>query len=142
MSRGKEKPYEDILQLPRHVSGSHPPMPLPDRAAQFSPFSALSGYEEAVREEGRITGERKELNEDAKKLLDEKLQAILARGKDAGETVFTCFRADARKEGGACIVLEGRVKKWEPCERSIILTDGTRIPATEIVDIQNVTVNG
>ena len=130
--------YEDILELPHHVSLSHPHMPLSDRAAQFSPFSALTGYEEAVREEKRLTSERRELDEDAKRLLDEKLQRVLAREGPSGETVFTCFQADERKEGGAYVTLKGHVKKLDPCERAVIPTDGTRILLSEIVDIENV----
>lgn len=133
MNRG----YEDILGFPHHVSVSHPHMPLSDRAAQFSPFSALAGYEEAVREERRLTSKRMAMDEDAKKLLDEKLQRVLARKEAPGETVFTCFRADERKEGGAYITLKGRVKKIDPCGKTVILTDGTHIPVSEIVDIQD-----
>ena len=99
--------YEDILELPHHVSLSHPHMPLSDRA-------------------------------DAKRLLDEKLQRVLAREGPSGETVFTCFQADERKEGGAYVTLKGHVKKLDPCERAVILTDGTRILLSEIVDIENV----
>ena len=71
--------YDDIIHLPHHVSTAHPPMPAADRAAQFSPFAALTGHEAAIRETARLTDERAELDENAKGVLDEKLRMIQAR---------------------------------------------------------------
>lgn len=129
--------YDDILELPHHVSVFHPHMPLSDRAAQFSPFSALTGYEDAVREERRLTCPKTELEEDVRRLLDEKLQSILTRKEPPRKTIFTCFRQDDRKEGGACVTISGYVKKWDPYERCVVLEDGRSIPAAEIMAIQD-----
>ena len=125
--------YEDIINLPHHTSDRHPRMSMADWAAQFSPFQALSGFGSAIRETARITGERVELTEDEKSILDEKLRLLLETG---GEGVFTYFLPDERKDGGACVTTVGTVKKIDPLEGRVILTDQTSIPIEDILEIK------
>ena len=134
--------YDDIINLPHHVSATHPQMSLSDRAAQFSPFAALTGHDAAIRETQRPTEEWVELEEDRKELLDEKLQMIresLAgemRGLGLQEVLFTYFQPDEKKSGGAYITISGKVKKIDEYSRQVILEDGTALAMEYIADIQ------
>ena len=102
--------YDDIINLPHHVSATRPHMSMGDRAAQFAPFAALTGYEDAVREAARLTEERVELTEDAQAALDARLR-LLADGSMAGKAVtLTWFQPDARKSGGAYVTATGILK--------------------------------
>ena len=93
--------YDDIINLPHHVSERHPHMPVSDRAAQFAPFAALTGYGDVIRETARLTEARPELSEDERAEMDQTLRAVLnTQGKNA-EIVVTYFAPDARKSGGA-----------------------------------------
>ena len=125
--------YDDIINLPHPTSAKHPRMPMADRAAQFSPFQALSGFGSAIRETARVTGERVELTEDEKAILDEKLRLLLETG---GEGVFTYFLPDERKDGGAYVTAVGPVKKIDPLEGRVILTDQTSILIEDILEIE------
>lgn len=130
--------YEDIIHLPRPVSKNHPPMPLRDRAAQFMPFAALTGYDAEIRESARLTEEEADLSEDLLDKLNEKmagLQKALKEGRQPQITV-TYFRPDEKKAGGAYIVKEGTVKKTDPYRGTMLLTDGTEIPLTGIFDME------
>lgn len=123
--------YDDIIHLPHHVSASHPQMPLADRAAQFSPFAALTGHGALLQETGRLTEEWAEPEEDQKALLDLNLQQIrralsVRDGASAlPETSFTYFQPDERKRGGTYVTATGRVKKIDESARRILLEDGT-----------------
>ena len=125
--------YEDIINLPHPTSAKHPRMPMADRAAQFSPFQALSGFGSAIRETARVTGERVELTEDEKALLDEKLRLLLETGR---EGAFTYFLPDERKDGGAYVTAVGTVKRIDQLARQVILTDRTAIPIEDILEIE------
>ena len=125
--------YDDIINLPHPTSAKHPRMPMADRAAQFSPFQALSGFGSAIRETARVTGERVELTEDEKAILDEKLRLLLETG---GEGVFTYFLPDERKDGGAYVTAVGPVKRIDQLVRQVILTDRTAIPIDDILGIE------
>lgn len=125
--------YDDIINLPHPTSAKHPRMPMIDRAAQFSPFQALSGYGEAIRETARITGEKAELTEEEKAILGEKLRLLADTG---GEALFTYFLPDGRKSGGAYATVVGTLKKIDPLEGRIVLTDGTTIPIEDILEIE------
>lgn len=124
--------YEDIIALPHHVSASHPQMALADRAAQFSPFAALTGYEDAIDESARLTEEQIELDENAREELDEKLRQIRECGEAHPEITVTYFQKDARKDGGAYVTLTDRVKKIDEYARMISFMDGT------VVRIENI----
>ena len=131
-----ENKYDDILYLPHPVSARHPQMPLADRAAQFSPFAALTGHEAAIRETARLTKERVELDESRKEILDERLQMIRENLSEKPEVTFTYFQPDERKGGGAYLTVTGRVKKMDGYERRILLEDGTVVPLEELIDIE------
>ena len=133
--------YEDILHLPHPVSGTQPQMSMHDRAAQFSPFAALSGYEEAVAEEARLTDEKILLDEYEKQRIDEKLQKIRddlqERGKEEKPRIsVTYFLPDQRKAGGAYVTVTGQVKKMDTYKQQLLLTDGSAIPFQEIVELE------
>lgn len=132
----EENKYDDILYLPHPVSARHPQMPLADRAAQFSPFAALTGHEAAIRETARLTKERVELDESREEILDERLQMIRENLSEKPEVTFTYFQPDERKSGGAYLTVTGRVKKMDGYERRILLEDGTVVPLEELIDIE------
>jgi hypothetical protein len=106
-----------------------------ERAAQFSPFAALTGYDGAIKETARLTDQRIELDEAEKSILDEKLRVIQEQLSKQQEFEFVYFRPDELKEGGTYISVRGTVKKIDKYESFVIMKDGTRIPIEEIVDI-------
>lgn len=128
--------YDDIINLPRHVSSTRPQMPMIDRAAQFMPFRALIGYEDAVQETARLTEERAELTEDEKFILDRKLQSLADRISSKPQITVTWFRPDQKKTGGAYVTTTGQLKKIDDYAGALILTDGERITIEDILDIQ------
>lgn len=128
--------YDDMLELPHPVSKVHPRMDLIKRAAQFAPFAALTGYEDAITEAQRLTDRRVELDENSKELLDEKLQMIWEQGEEKPEVEVTYFVPDQKKEGGAYVTVSGRIKKIDPYQRHIIMTEGMVIPIDEIVGLE------
>ena len=101
--------YDDIIHLTHHVSSTRPHMPMTDRAAQFMPFRALTGYEDAVRETARYTDERIELTEDEKALLDMRLQKLADEISNQPKMTLTYFRPDKKKAGGAYICVTGQL---------------------------------
>jgi len=126
--------YDDIINLPHPTSARHPRMSMAERAAQFSPFQALSGYGEAIRETARLTGRRVDLTEEEKALLDEKLRLL----SDTGEVAtFTYFLPDEKNSGGAYVTAIGSIKKIDPLEGRVLLTDGTAIPIEDILEIES-----
>ncbi len=127
--------YEDIIHLPHHVSKKHPQISMLDRAAQFSPFAALTGYDAAVEETARLTDRRIELDEYEAQHLDERIQKLSEHLQEHPEVSITYFLPDARKDGGEYITVTGSVKKIENYERRIVLMDGTWIPIQEVIKI-------
>ena len=127
--------YDDIINLPRPISKTHPPMSAMDRAAQFSPFAALTGYDAAIKETARLTDEKIELDEYAKDALNERLQILAERIKEHPEIAITYFQPDAKKNGGAYVTAIGAVKKIDEYERFVVMTDGTGIFIEDIVRI-------
>ena len=128
--------YDDIINLPHPVSKTHPPMDIMDRAAQFSPFAALTGYEAAAEEAGRLTQPKIELDESEKALLDIRLHDLEAQLFLHPMAVITCFIPDARKEGGAYCTLTGKITKIDHTRKSLTLETGESIPIENIYDIQ------
>lgn len=137
MTRQKEteKNYDDIINLPHHVSKTHPQMSRENRAAQFAPFMALTGYKEAVDEAERLTDDFSDMDESGKEVLDRKLSFLMERVHEHPEVSITCFRPDSRKEGGAYLTLTGFIKKIDSYEQKIFLEDGKSIPLAFIVEI-------
>ena len=129
--------YQDIITLPHPVSTRHPHMPLPNRAAQFAPFAALTGYDAAVRERARLTGRKPELSEEEKALLDCRQQLLLESARTQPEITVLYFKPDGRKEGGACLSVTGRFKSIDPVRRQLILTDRTHIPLGDILALES-----
>lgn len=130
------KTYDDIIHLPRHVSKKHPQMALSDRAAQFSPFAALTGHGAAIKETARLTDERVQLDEYMINVLSERLQIIADRLKDKPEIMITYFQPDEKKNGGAYVTTTGTVKKIDVYERIVVMTDRQEIPIDDIVGIE------
>ena len=128
--------YNEIINLPHHVSTTRPQMPLSDRAAQFAPFAALTGYDSAIKETGRLTDERIELDEEALTALDRKYQLLMDTLDDALEVTIIYFQPDERKAGGQYVSATGTVKKVDTFGRRILLQDGTRIPLDSIFDLR------
>lgn len=128
--------YDEIMELPHHVSKTRPQMPLSDRAAQFAPFAALTGYDSAIKETGRLTGERIELDEEALTALNRKYQLLMDTLDDAPEVTIIYFQPDERKAGGQYVSATGTVKKVDTFGRRILLQDGTRIPLDSVYDLR------
>lgn len=131
-----EELYGDILALPHPRSKTHPPMDAIARAAQFSPFAALTGYDSAVKETARLTQDRIELDEYTKEALDLRLREIQAHLQERPEVGITYFQPDEHKTGGAYLTIKGRVKKIDSYEQCLVLEDGSRIPIWEIVELE------
>ena len=127
--------YEDIIDLPHHVSASRRQMTMIERAAQFSPFAALTGHDAAVKETARLTDERVELDENQKAILNEKLQMLQENIEHQPEVTFTFFRPDYKKSGGEYIDITGKVKKIMEIEHCVRLADGTEIPIDDLYEI-------
>lgn len=128
--------YNDIIHHPRHQVTERPPMSHWDRAAQFAPFSALSGHSEGTREVARTTQPRMELWEDAVALLEDNLRLIESRIEEEPEVSITYFVPDQRKAGGAYITEVGKVKKMNTFERLLVLVDGRSISMDEMIEIK------
>ena len=127
--------YDEIMGLPHHVSKTRPQMPMSDRAAQFAPFAALTGYDAAIKETGRLTDERIELDVEALSALDMKYQLLMEALDEAPEVTITYFQPDERKAGGKYVSAVGTVKKIDDFERRITMQDGTRIPMDDVLSI-------
>jgi hypothetical protein len=129
--------YDDIIHLPHHVSKTRPQMSMMDRAAQFSPFAALTGYDAAIKETGRLTDEKIELGEETKAVLDRKQRYLSDMISVQPEITVTYFLPDERKSGGTYLSVTGKLKRIDEYERMMILTDGKKIPLDDIMDIES-----
>jgi len=125
--------YDDIIDFPCHVSKTRPQMPILDRAAQFSPFAALSGYGDAVEEAMRLTEEQIELDEDSRENLDRKLMLLKGCMCDRPEVIIAYFQPDDRKEGGIYRMAGGKIRKIDSYGHKLIMEDGTILPMESIV---------
>ena len=126
--------YENIINLPHHVSKSRSPMSRYDRAAQFAPYSALSGYEDAVEETARLTDRRIELDEYEKEKINASLSALFI-SPIGTEATFTFFRPDRRKEGGSYITVRGKVARYDEIRQEICLIGGYKIKMCDVIEI-------
>lgn len=125
--------YDDIINMKYTKSSKHIPMSMHNRAAQFSPFAALSGYDISIEEAGRITDKREILSEDAKRMLDEALSEI--KNDQNRRVVITYFEKDSQKEGGTYKKISGVVNKIDEFTRSVVLWGGKTILTDDIYDI-------
>ena len=128
--------YDDIIDLPHHVSETHPPMSRADRAAQFSPFAALTGYDAAVRESARVTEQRIELDEGVKAELNARLNCILEHLSEHPQVSITYFMPDEKKSGGAYRTVNGAVRKLDSFATTLTLVDGTVVPMEEMIHVE------
>jgi hypothetical protein len=128
--------YDDIMDLPHHVSATRPRMSMTDRAAQFQPFRALTGYEDAVHEAARLTDERIELTEDEQARLDAELQKLADDIAHHPQVTVTYFQPDKKKAGGAYVAAAGCLKRIDDVEGALILMSGERIHVEDILEIQ------
>lgn len=133
-------PYEDIIDLPHPISKIHRPMALADRAAQFNPFAALTGYDDEIREAARFTSEKILLAEDEKQALDKKLQALLLRIDEQPNIEVVYFVADEKKSGGDYQTVRGTLKKMDAIQRHLVFLDGTRIAITDILRLNEIEI--
>lgn len=131
-----EHKYDDIIDLPHHVSTRHPQMSPMDRAAQFSPFAALTGHDAAIKEMARLTEERGELDESRKEELNERLWLIRERLSERPEITFTYFKPDEKKSGGVYLTVTGKVKRIDEYEHQIHLEDGIILLIENIFSIE------
>ena len=131
-----EHNYDDIIHLPHLVSAKHPQMPLMDRAAQFSPFAALTGHAVAIQETARVTEEWMELDESEKAMLDERMQLLRENLSQRPEITFTYFEPDGKKSDGAYLTATGRVKRIDGYGRRVILEDGTDLDMGRLFSIE------
>ena len=128
-------PYDDIINLPHHTSASRLQMSAHDRAAQFSPFAALTGYDSAITETARLTDTQVEMDEYSKADLNEKLCIIQDQIDQQPKVAITYFQPDKMKSGGAYITATGCVKKIDEFEHAVVMQDATKIPIDDIFEI-------
>ena len=125
-------PYEDIVNLPPHISKRHPQPTMMDRAARFAPFAAITGYEEMVLEEARVTEEWVDLTESALEQLNERLVVLQEHLLEQQEITITYFKPDLRKSGGAYVEHTGIVKRIDLYEHLLVMMDGKKISIESI----------
>lgn len=123
--------YDDIINLPHHVSSAHKSMSLYDRAAQFAPFAALTGYGAAINETSRLTEDKIELSEDEQSAINDKLTAA-----DGRRVSVMYFKPDTRKEGGSYVTLAGVIRKIDKYMNRIVMEDGNSIPLSDIIGVE------
>lgn len=134
--------YDDIIHLPHHVSSKRKPMSIYDRAAQFSPFAALTGHDAAIQETARLTDSRIQLDMDGIALLDAQIRQLAEHLSESPQITATCFVPDDRKDGGSYVTITGTVRKILSLEQAILLEDGRtlqfdRISRLEILSAES-----
>ena len=137
MNKRSKWPYEDIVDLPHHVSPTRPQMSRADRAAQFSSFAALTGHDAAVRETARRTASRIDTAEDQRYELDLKQQLLAQVLPSQPEVTVTYFVPDTRKVGGAYVSVSGRLKRIDSRRRILLLDNGTEIPMDDVLELES-----
>ena len=129
--------YKEILNMPRHISEKRAPMPKSDRAAQFAPYSALSGYEDAVEETARPTDYKIDLDEYEKEKINNTLTSLLSPTEDC-KVKITFFRPDEKKTGGAYITVKGEIALIDTVTRKILLIGGKEISIDDLIELQKI----
>ena len=128
--------YDDIINLPHHVSKNHPPMPMMNRAAQFAPFAALTGYDAVINETGRLTDGFIELDENKKEQLNRRIAELMETIDEQPSVTITFFKPDERKSGGSYFTVSGQLKKVDEFNQKLVMKDDMVIPFNYIFDIQ------
>lgn len=129
--------YDDIINLPHHVSKNRTPMSMENRAAQFAPFAALTGHDEALAETARLTTPKKLLSDDEMASLTRKLACVIEQVPGQEEYSFVYFVPDAQKEGGKYVSKTGTVKKYDEVARALTLSDGTLLLIDNMLLVHN-----
>ena len=129
--------YDDIINLPHPTSSKHPRMTVENRAAQFSPFSALTGYDAIVEEAGRLTESRAELDEQRKAMLDAVLRQLQENISAEPEISIEYFVPDLLKFGGEYVRRTGRLRRIDPFEGSILFVDGLKVAIADLYEIED-----
>lgn len=142
MKTKSEEIYADIIDLPHHELTTRQRMPLVNRAASFSPFAALTGYDDAVEETARPTDQKIELDDDSKKILNDKLQIAIAHAKEQPKISITYFLPDDKKTGGVYVTIKAVIKRIDEYKRLVIFTDKSSIPIDDIYEIEGDIYNG
>lgn len=142
MKTRAEELYADIINLPHHELTTRQRMPLINRAASFSPFAALTGYDDAVKETARLTDARIELDEGSKEVLNDKLRIAVDQAENQPEISITYFLPDKKKSGGAYVTIKAVIKRIDEYERLVIFTDKSSIPIDDIYEIEGDIYNG
>ena len=132
MMEGK---YDDIIGLEYKGPKRHPRMSIHERAAQFAPFAALTGYDDVIAETGRLTGSKIELDEEQRASLNAVLQTIRGRLLERPEVLLTYFRPDSRKAGGTYLRIKGHIRNIDEASRLVVLADGPSIPIDDLFSI-------
>lgn len=127
--------YDDIIDLPHHVSERHPQMPAMDRAAQFSPFAALTGHRDMIAEAERLTEKKIELEEGEQQEIMTCLQILLGKIKEKPEATVTYFVPDEKKSGGSYRTVCGAVIKVDGDKKQVMMENGTEIPMEDICKV-------
>ena len=135
MTHDYEHRYDDIINLPHHVSAKHPQMSAADRAAQFSAFAALTGYGDEVKETARLTDVQSDLDEEMKAELNRKLRILVEHSAGCPNVAITYFVPDEKKSGGEYITVTGSVKRVDEYRRTVIMADKTTVPIDRITGI-------
>ena len=128
-------PYDDIINLPHHVSASHPHMPNIERAAQFSPFAALTGFEGAIEETARLTDDLRDISDSEREKLDAALAGLMRNPDPKADVRITYFVPDARKEGGEYVTEKVRIRRVDTDSREIVTMDKRRIAIDMILSL-------
>lgn len=142
MQNSKTNRYDDIINLPHHQSTTRQRMPLRDRAAQFSPFAALTGHDAAIAETARLTDRKIHLSEDRIAVINEKLQMLQELFPEYPEISVTYFVPDGKKSGGAYTTKAGRVKRIDPIKGTVEFADHTSVPFDDIFDVESAAFHG
>ncbi len=128
--------YEDIIDMPHHESEVHQHMSLYERAAQFSPFAALTGHEDVIEETGRLTVSKVDIDESVKEKLDAELARIIDKIDECPYISVTYYKPDERKSGGAYITYEGNIQKIDEYARTIVMDNEVNISFDDIVGLK------
>lgn len=127
--------YDDILNMPHHVSITRPHISMHDRAAQFSPFAALTGYDDTVRETARLTDEKLELTADRTTDLNQKIAFLKEHADERPEITVEYFIPDEKKSGGKYVTLSGKFRRIDEYNHNMVFTSGEEIPLNDIFEI-------
>lgn len=134
--------YDDIINLPHHVSSRHKSMSIYNRSAQFAPFSALTGYSEAIVETARLTDQKIDIDEGLKNILSDKLNKINTNLDKKWIVQITYFVPDKKKSGGEYVSISGVIKKIDLLNDMLTLFDKTKIPISDIIGVSCEYLNG